>query len=290
MDNIKICKLFMNKDALSFGFTHFPHETFSFYALANGITDTHTELNFSIAGLEELNQQVLSCDIDICKASANILPYVLNDYIILRAGASLGHGCGPIIVSTHQDSLEKLSGRPLAIPGELTTAHMLLMLNGAHSGPFVPMAPHEILKAVSSGQVDAGLVIHEARYFLEDLGLHIVLDLGSWWETATGLPLPLGVIVMRRSLGNEMHLAMEKAIRESILRAQGNPGESRNFILAHAKDTCPEIISGLIRSYVNEFTTELGPEGEAAVKAIIKQSLSLIKKTLPENLMLFPEG
>ncbi len=280
----------MSADVLSLGFTPYPNDTFLFHALSQGLTPPPAVTNAFVADLENLNQRVLSGRADVCKISTNILPLILKDYVVLRAGAALGHGCGPLVVGTEQCPLEKLSGKLMATPGLLTTAHLLLTLNGAHTGPFLPLVPEAILHAVSSGQADAGLIIHEERFVIDRFGLHQILDLGSWWAGATGLPLPLGVMVMRRSLGNTLHLAMEAAIRESLQYAQSAPEASRPYIRKYARKLDPMAISGFIRSYVNEFATELGPEGEAAVKSLLKQTLALQCKTLPENLPLFPTG
>lgn len=280
----------MNMAALSFGITPFPNDTFLFHALAEGITALPAGLKLSVASLEELNRRALSGRLDVGKISANILPHLLDEYVILRAGASLGHGCGPIVVSSNICSLEEIDGKLLATPGKLTTAHLLLSLNGSHSGPYLTLHPEQILPAVSSGQVEAGIVIHEERSVAERFGLHLIVDLGSWWEAATGLPLPLAVMVMRRSFGNDMHLAMEKSIRESLQRAQEKPEASRTYIRNHAKTMDAELISGLIRCYINEFSSELGPEGEAAVKALIKRSLSFQGASLAENVAFFPAG
>ncbi len=278
----------MSADVLSLGYTPFPNDTFLFHALSQSMAVPPAATDIFVADLEDLNKRVLSGQADICKISTNILPQILKDYVVLRAGAALAHGCGPIIVSTEQCSLEKLNGRLLATPGLLTTAHLLLTLNGTHNGPFLPLKPNQIISAVSSGRAEAGLIIHEERFIIERFGLHQILDLGSWWAGATGLPLPLGVMVMRRNLGNQLHLAMEKAIRESLQYAQATPEASRPYIREHAREMDAMVISGFIRSYVNEFTSELGPEGEAAVKALIKQTLSLQGISLPEDLPIFP--
>ncbi len=132
-----------------------------------------------------------------------------------------------------------------------------MRLTGMHKGPYVPMRYDKVFPAVSSGEVAAGLVIHEGRFTYDRLGLHKILDLGVWWEAATGLPLPLGAIVMRRNLGNRMHLAMEKAIRDSLRFAQTSPEVSLPYIKENAQELEQEIISNHIRTFVNEFSEEL---------------------------------
>lgn len=278
----------MNADALSFGIAPFPNDTYLFHALATGKIPFPKKINFTVTYLKELNRRVLAGQIDVCKISANVLPQILDEYVILRVGAALGHGCGPIVVSTQQVPLKKLNGKPLATPGPLTTAHLLLCLNGAHSGPYLPMPPEKILQTVSSGLAEAGLTIHEKRFAVEHFGLHLIQDLGSWWESTTGLPLPLGVTVMRRSLGRKLHLAVENAIRESLQHAQANPEASLRFIRQHAHTMDAEIIASLICSYINEFSSELGPEGEAAVKAIIMRTCANRGTSLTLDKALFP--
>ncbi len=278
----------MMNDVLSLGYSPCPNDTFIFHALAHEFTPFPTKLDIFHADVEELNQRVLAGLPDISKVSASILPHILDEYVILRCGGALGRGCGPIVVCPESCELEKLDGSPLATPGLHTTAHLLLRLTGLHRGPYRPMRYDTIFPAVSSGEVAAGLVIHEGRFTYARYGLHQILDLGVWWEAATGLPLPLGAIVMRRSLGNELHLAAEKAIGASLRYAQRNPDASLDYIRENAQEMELEIISSHIRTFVNEFSEDLGMEGQAAIKALIKQALHLDGKPNDINGRLFP--
>ncbi len=278
----------MSNDVLSLGYSPCPNDTFIFHALAHGLAPFPAKLDIFHTDVEELNQRVLAGIPDISKVSASILPKILDDYVILRCGGALGRGCGPIVVCPENCELEKLEGRPLATPGLNTTAHLLLRLTGLHGGPYKPMRYDTIFPAVCSGEVAAGLVIHEGRFTFARYGLHQILDLGVWWEAATGLPLPLGAIVMRRSLGSELHLAMEAAIRESLRYAQKKPEASRTYIRDNAQEMELDIISSHIRTFVNEFSEDLGMEGQAAIKALIKQALHADGKSNGDCRELFP--
>jgi len=165
-----------------------------------------------------------------------------------------------------------LKGRRLAIPGKLTTANLLLQLHGeGYENPLI-LPFHEILGAVARGDVDGGVIIHESRFTYAAHGLVQVLDLGTWWESETGLPIPLGGILARRSLGAELIGRIEVALRRSVEYAFSHPEEPRNYIRAHAQEMEDEVIEQHIGLYVNDFSLDLGCEGVRAVQTLLARA------------------
>ncbi len=262
---------------LSLGFSPCPNDTFVFYALVHGKINLHpfcspSGVNFFLADVEELNRRAASGEPDICKVSARAAAHLLDHYVVLRTGGAMGYGCGPVLVARKTLQAEELRKAVIAVPGAQTTAAFLLGLNGLHQGAVREKRYDQIMKAVASGEVDAGLLIHEERFTYEEHGLRKVLDLGEWWETAHGLPLhlplPLGVVVMKRTLGMDAILATEQAIRASLDIARREPESAMPFIRKHAQNMEPEILRLHIETFVNDFTRELGPVGENALREL----------------------
>ena len=268
--------------SLSLGFSPCPNDTFVFYALVHGKINLHPccsplEVDFFLADVEELNRRAASgkpdvCP-DICKVSARAAAHLLDRYVVLRTGGAMGYGCGPVLVAREILPPEELRRAVIAVPGLRTTATFLLNLSTVHQGTVREMRYDGIMGAVASGEVDAGLLIHEERFTYEEYGLRKVLDLGEWWEAAQNLPLPLGVVVMKRSLGMDAILAMEQAIRASLDHARREPEAAMSFIRSHAQSMEPEILRLHIETFVNDFTRELGPVGENAIRELFARVL-----------------
>ncbi|MGD2080223.1 MAG: 1,4-dihydroxy-6-naphthoate synthase, partial [Nitrospirota bacterium] len=193
----------MRKD-LTLGYSPCPNDTFIFYALVRGKIETGG-LSFleTLEDVETLNRMALRGALDVTKVSTHALGFLREDYCLLRSGGALGRGCGPLIVAREPLEARDLRGKRIAIPGTLTTAYLLMRLFDPMLKDIEAMPFHRIMDAVSSGSADAGLIIHEGRFTYPGYGLHEVLDLGRWWEDATGLPIPLGSIVAKRELGTE---------------------------------------------------------------------------------------
>jgi 1,4-dihydroxy-6-naphthoate synthase len=212
------------------------------------------------------------------KLSFHALGLLLDRYLLLRSGAALGRGCGPIVVVRPGDEGLDLKRARVAVPGRMTTAHMLLSLRLGAPPVVEPMVFSEVMGAVAEGRCDAGLVIHEGRFTFERLGLKQVLDLGQWWEEETGLPIPLGCIALRRDVaervGRRSALALEAALAASVAMAWENPRASASYVLAHAQEMEPAVVESHIALYVNEFTRELGPQGLAAVQEMFRRGRS----------------
>ncbi len=278
------------KEVLSIGYSPCPNDTFIFFALAERRIDLAPyEFDIRIADVEVLNRNALKRGPDVTKVSVSALLHLLSDYVILRAGGALGRGCGPLVVAREPLSMRDLRDRSIAIPGEMTTAHLLLQLHGGLRGRRVEMSFEKIMPAVASGEVDAGVIIHEGRFTYGSSGLHLVLDLGAWWERETGLPLPLGAIIMKRSLGAAAAAAVEGKIRESLLFAKAHPDAAWPYIVEHAQEMEPDVIREHIETFVNDFSIDVGEEGERAVRVLLDAASGIAGVSLPD-LPLFSEN
>jgi 1,4-dihydroxy-6-naphthoate synthase len=249
---------------LTLGFSPCPNDTFVFHALVHGLVPGPEFAPPVYADIDVLNAHALAGDLDVVKVSYGVLPR-LRGYPLLSTGGALGRGCGPLVLTSGRTELR---GVTIAIPGEQTTAYLLLRLWDPGFGDVVVMPFDEIMPAVRDGVVDAGLVIHESRFTYPSYGLTAVADLGDWWEGRTGLPIPLGAIVARSSLDVA---AIEAAIRASVEHAWAHPEASRTYVLEHSQELAPEVVDAHIALYVNEFTRDLGDEGRRAVAELLRQ-------------------
>ncbi len=259
--------------ALTLGFSPCPNDTFIFHALVHGLIDGAPAVDVRFADIDVLNQLAAQEALDIVKVSYGALPWLLDDYALLDSGGALGRGCGPLVLTGGLRPAAELEGARVVVPGERTTAYLLLRLwSAAQSLRFasVDVLPFEqIMPAVRDGRYDAGLVIHESRFTYPSYGLHAITDLGEWWEQTTGLPIPLGAILARRSLGEARIASIDAAIRASVEYAWADPAASRDYVMAHSQEMDPAVADMHIALYVNEFTRSLGEEGRAAVQELL---------------------
>lgn len=262
-----------SKKTLGLGLSPCPNDTFIFHALLHGLAAPDLLKEFNImphmADVEELNRRALAGELEISKISAGVLPRVLDKYRVLSSGGALGWGVGPLLVSARQLGESERARASIAIPGGMTTANMLLSLHGAFNGPRKEMLFNEVIPAAASGKVDAGLVIHEGRFTYQKRNLQKILDLGEWWESEFNAPLPLGVIVIRRDLALDTARAVEKAIAESVSLAWENPAASREYIRAHAQEMDEDVLRTHIKTFVTEFSQDLGETGRAALRRLL---------------------
>lgn len=254
---------------LTFGYSPCPNDTFAFHALTHG----HIALPFAVRpvllDIEELNQRAQLGEFDFTKLSVGAFAAVGDRYSLLRSGAALGHGVGPLVVARAPMTLaEAVRGR-VAIPGKETTAFRLLRLAAPALGATVEMRYDRILHAVASGEVDAGLIIHESRFTYERQGLHKVQDLGAWWEAETSLPVPLAGICARSDIAPATRAEMERGIRESVQYAFDHPAASAAYVRAHAQEMSAEVCQQHIQLYVNEWSLDLGDEGLRAINRLV---------------------
>lgn len=269
---------------LSLGYSPCPNDTFIFYALTQGRIDCGgISFDVHLADVEVLNQRAKKRELDITKVSTHAIVDLLDDYWLLRAGGAMGRGCGPLVVARQAASMEQLRNSTVAIPGRMTTAFLLFQLYGGHGGRCVEMPFDKIMPAVAQGDVDAGLIIHEGRFTYPSMGLRLVLDLGAWWEAETGFPLPLGGIVMKRSLGAGAAQIVEEQIRQSLLYARHHRNEAWPYIQSLAQEMEPAVIQQHIDMFVNDYSLEVGKEGERAIRLLLEASAKQQKTTFPDH-------
>ncbi|MFF4156175.1 1,4-dihydroxy-6-naphthoate synthase [Streptomyces sp. NPDC001678] len=262
---------------LKIAYSPCPNDTFVFDAWAHGRIPGAPALDVTFADIDVTNGMAERGEFDVLKVSYAVLPWVLDEYALLPCGGALGRGCGPLVLTREAGSAAELAGKTVAVPSERSTAYLLFRLWAAAEvpggvGEVVVLPFHEIMPAVRDGKVDAGLVIHEARFTYADYGLRKLADMGEHWETTTGLPIPLGAIVAKRSLGAERLRELAEAARTSVRLAWDDPAASRPYVLAHAQEMDQAVVDQHIGLYVNEFTAGLGEEGYAAVRGLLTRA------------------
>lgn len=262
---------------MSIAFSPCPNDTFVFHALVHGLVPGAPEFDVTYADIDITNGLAAKSDeLDILKISYAALPYVLDKYALIPCGGALGRGCGPLVLVKEPGEVkpEMLSGAKVAVPSERSTAYMLFRLWAAQNvpggvGEIVVMPFNEIMPAVKEGRIDAGLVIHEARFTYQNYGLNLLADMGSWWEEDTGLPIPLGAIIARRSLDLE---SISKWIRESVESAWRDPDASQAYVMQHASELSEDVAKSHIDLYVNDFTADLGEKGFEAITTLLNRA------------------
>ncbi|MEV0261581.1 1,4-dihydroxy-6-naphthoate synthase [Streptomyces sp. NPDC050617] len=265
---------------LKIAYSPCPNDTFVFDAWAHGRVPGAPALDVTFADIDITNGMAERGEFDVLKVSYAVLPWVLDDYALLPCGGALGRGCGPLVLtreSAEAGDPASLRGKTVAVPSERSTAYLLFRLWAAAEvpggvGDVVVLPFHEIMPAVRDGKVDAGLVIHEARFTYQDYGLHRLADMGEHWEATTGLPIPLGAIIAKRSLGAERLRELAEAARTSVRMAWDDPEVSRPYVLEHAQEMDPAVADRHIGLYVNEFTADLGEDGYAAVRGLLTRA------------------
>ena len=254
---------------LTFGYSPCPNDTFAFHALAHGLVDAPFRVRPVLLDIEELNRRARDSAFDLTKLSVGAFAGVGNRYHMLRSGAALGRGVGPLVVARSPMTLADAVGGRIAIPGHDTTAYRLLRLAAPISGEAVEMRYDRILHAVSTGDVDAGLIIHESRFTYAQHGLVQVMDLGEWWEQETGLPVPLAGICARSDLDASLIAAAEHAVRASVQYAFDHPDASRDYVRAHAQEMSDDVCAAHIALYVNEHSLDIGDDGLRAIERLV---------------------
>lgn len=288
---------------LRMAFSPCPNDTFTFDAWVHGRVPGAPEVDVRFADIDITNgiAERREDGLDVLKVSYAVLPWVLDDYVLLPCGGALGRGCGPLVLTAAgeggPDALTgpaSLTGKTIAVPSEKSTAYLLFRIWAAAEvpggvGKVMVMPFDEIMPAVRDGKVDAGLVIHEARFTYRNYGLHCLADMGEHWETTTGLPIPLGAIIAKRSLGEETLRALADAARTSVRMAWDDPEAARPYVMEHAQEMDPGVADQHIGLYVNEFTAELGADGYAAVRGLLGRAAEQgLVPALPSGALDFP--
>jgi 1,4-dihydroxy-6-naphthoate synthase len=246
-----------------------PDDAFMFYALSAGrVTIPGARVEHVLEDIESLNRRARRAELEVTAVSAATYTLVADRYRLLDPGASMGKGYGPVLVAREPIPPEEITERVVAIPGSHTTASLLLRLFLPEEPPLIEVAFDKIPAAVQEGQADLGLLIHEGQLTHGRLGLVKVLDLGKRWRQATDLPLPLGVNVVRRDLGEPLQRAISRALRESIAWARAHVDEALDYALRYGRGIDRETCRRFVLMYVNEYTDTLGVEGRAALERL----------------------
>ncbi|HUI67667.1 MAG TPA: 1,4-dihydroxy-6-naphthoate synthase [Nitrospirota bacterium] len=258
---------------LTIGYSPCPNDTFIFYALTHGkVRVPGIEFREQLEDVETLNRMALGGDLDITKISYHALGHLRENYALLRSGGALGRGCGPLIVARAGTTLGDLKQGSVAIPGKLTTAYLLLRLFDPSIENVTVMTFDRIMDAVSKGDATAGLIIHESRFTYPLYKLEKLLDLGEWWERYSGLPIPLGGILGKRSLGRDLLLRVEEGIRESLRYGGAHPDEVMGYCRRYSQEMDEKVMRSHIDLYVNTFSLDLAQEGLSAVRRLFAEA------------------
>lgn len=249
-----------------------PDDAFMFYALTAGkVSIPGVRVEHLLEDIESLNRRARSAELEVTAVSFATYLLIADRYRMMDPGASMGKGYGPILVAREPVPAAELEQRVVAIPGKHTTAALLLRLY-VGDPPVIEVAFDKIPHAVLEGQADLGLLIHEGQITHARLGLVKVLDLGEAWQRETGLPLPLGVNVMRRDLGDELHRALSQGLRDSIAWAHANVDEALEYAMRYGRGIDRETCRRFVLMYVNDYTVSLGAEGRAAVERLFAEA------------------
>ncbi len=248
-----------------------PDDAFMFYALAHGQVKVRDyKIEHVMEDIQSLNARAMKGDLEVTAVSAHAFPYLEGKYHILNSGSSVGRGYGPILVATVPRGLGSLTGKRIAVPGLLTTAYLLLRLRlKEFDAVVVPF--DEIPDAVLRGDVAAGLVIHEGQLTYRDMGLHLVESMGTWWERDTGLPLPLGLDLVRADLGDELCSEIGRALKESVDYARAHEDDALTYAMQFGRGIERETAREFVRMYVNDDTADMGAEGREALQLLWKR-------------------
>ena len=248
-------------------------DAFMFYALAKKLIPTNGfEVVHVIEDIESLNKRALNAELEVTAISIHAYAYVSQDYVLMPCGASIGDRYGPIVVSTSPIDLHDLSGKRIAIPGEMTTAYLTLQL---FEPDFIPeVVPFDqILDHVKQGKSDAGLIIHEGQLTYQSQGFHKIIDLGEWWYQETDLPLPLGANVIRRDLGSEAIRKITSLLKQSIQYSLSHRQEGLEYAMVYARDMESDstLADRFVGMYVNDYTLDYGQRGRAGVHELLSR-------------------
>jgi len=254
---------------LTLGFSPCPNDTYIFDAMVHGRIDTEgLEFDYFLADVEELNRKALASEVDITKMSYHAYAYVAKNYLILDSGSALGHRNGPLLISKNMIELSDLANSRIAIPGKYTTANLLFSIAWPEAINKTEYLYSDIEEAILSGEVDAGLIIHETRFTFHKKGLKKIADMGEYWEILTGLPIPLGTIVINRAVADDISQKVNRILRRSLEYAKNDSFASNDFVSENAKEMDRKVMSSHIKLFVNEYTLNLGKKGREAIHTL----------------------
>ena len=272
---------------LSLGFSPCPNDCFMFDAIVHKRIDLEgLDFDPRLADVEALNKAAFAGDADVTKLSYHAYAFCIDRYVLLDAGSALGRNCGPLLISRRPISKDEVGVGDLriAIPGQFTTANFLFGLAFPRAQKRTELVFSEIESALLDERFDAGLIIHENRFTYEAKGLKKIIDLGEFWEGETGAPIPLGGIVVRRSLPDDVKAAVNRVLRRSVQYAFAHRSASLDYVRAHAQEMSDEVMYKHIDLYVNEYSVDLGVEGRRAVELLFEKASAtgIIPRTASE--------
>lgn len=258
---------------LTLGYSPCPNDCFIFDALVHKKIDTQG-LDFAVImeDVEALNNRAFKQDLDITKLSYHAFLYLTEHYALLNSGSALGFNCGPLLVQNSKFKVQNLDEARIAIPGKYTTANFLLSLAFPQAKNKKEVLFSDIEEAVLSNKVDAGLLIHENRFTYREKGLEKIIDLGEFWESLIHAPIPLGGIVVKRTVDLKLQHTIDALIKQSVEFAFANPESCMNYVKAHAQEMSEEVMKKHIALYVNEFSVDLGTIGKNAIELLFKKA------------------
>ena len=275
-------------DPLRLAYSPCPNDTYIFHAWVHDLVPGAPPVHERLEDIDTLNRLASEQGADVIKVSMHAFAYLQDRFALLHSGGALGRGCGPLVVARKDSWLrpapsvqrvavlaDHLGRARIAIPGELTTGALLLGLFAGGRMDTVVMPFDRIMPAVVSGDVDAGVIIHEGRFTFGSYGLRRLVDLGEWWEDSTGLPIPLGGIAVSRSLTKALQADVERTVRASVDYASFHPDAALEYIHEHAQEMDPAVCQAHIDLYVNDFTRDYGPEGEEAIRRLLETAAEL---------------
>ena len=256
---------------LTLGFSPCPNDTFIFDAMVHGRVDTEgIDFEYFLADVEELNRRALSSEVDITKISFHAYAWVADSYLILDSGSALGRGNGPLLISKYPTEKSHINSKRIAIPGKYTTANLLFSIAWPEAIDKKEYLFSEIEDALLEEEVDAGLIIHETRFTYSKRGLIKIADMGEYWDELTGLPIPLGAIVIKKSIPEEIALKVNRVLRRSLEFALNDSSASFEFVSGNAREMDRNVMKSHIELYVNEYSLDLGNEGKVAIRKLFR--------------------
>lgn len=249
-----------------------PDDAFMFYALAHDKLDTgNLVFRHELQDIETLNRRALRGELEVTAVSIHAYAHLLDKYALLPSGCSMGDRYGPMVVARKPMTVADLSSAKIAVPGTLTTAFLALKLLMPQGFAHEVIPFDQILDVVAKRRFDAGLIIHEGQLTFQNQGLHLIVDLGVWWQEKTGLPLPLGGNVVRRDLGKETMSQISRLLKESIHYSLEHRDAALEYALKYARDMDKQLADRFVGMYVNDWTLDYGVRGREAVRRLLEE-------------------